>query len=113
MTQARCPYCGTEIEGTLALPLMSLRKKRILDAVTKAGRAGIKSDDLLVRMYGDDEWPTPGGPIVLRVQINYLNKILAPHGKRIRGIKGLGYFLISTREQESDDGKAIEETNVR
>lgn len=92
----KCPYCGQETEKALHLELKQ-RERRIYNAVLNAGDKGISPQDLLVRMYADDEWPTPGGPVVLRVQIHYLNNILKQYGQHIDGDKSHGYRLVSTK----------------
>jgi hypothetical protein len=67
---------------------------RIYDAVVAAGKAGVSSANLLAIFYGDKK-PPPGGPIVLRVNIHELNKVLADNNQRITGRQG--YRLASLK----------------
>lgn len=102
-----CPYCGGPLSGDAVLPKMSGRALRIYKTLVAAGPAGVKTPDLLVRMYAEEEWPTPGGNTVLRVQVHNLNKILASHGQHIvwhseYGRKDGGYRLISTEQEYND-----------
>lgn len=81
---------------------MRLRWQRIYEAVLGAGPEGISSDDLLVRMYADNEWPTPGGFVVLRVSICDMNKILKPYDQRIINAFRKRYKLINTKESKNE-----------
>lgn len=90
-----CPYCGEPLKGDIITPEMSARQKRIYYAVLEAGPSGIKTSDLVLRMYEDErEEPTAGGRIVLRVQINAMNKILKDFNQQIKGRQMKGYRLV-------------------
>lgn len=78
-----CPFCKEPMPAFTRIPLLHPRKQRIYNAVAGAGREGIDSEDLLVRMYADDEMPTPGGMQVLRVKIHEINKAIAVLNQRI------------------------------
>ena len=111
-----CPYCKHEITEEPALPPLRPRKRRIYQAVLEAGPAGISPEDLLVRMYGETEWPTPGGPQVMRVMICEMNKALEPYGQRIssrRPFKGCYklYSLPQPKGLKSNEAKAYSETD--
>lgn len=99
----KCPYCGQRMDKDIELPPMSARKIRVYKTVAAAGDKGIMSNDLLVRMYDDDEWPTPGGGVVLRVQVCELNKILAGYNQRIVGRRSNGYRL--TTLERANNGR--------
>lgn len=86
----------------IELPPMSARTLRVYKNVAAAGDKGIMPKDLLVRMYDDDEWPTPGGSTVLRVQICELNKVLAEYDQRIVGRRTAGYRLTSLKKDHND-----------
>ena len=77
---------------------MRPRMMRIYLAALNAGADGISSIELLARMYAEEEWPTPGGAVVLRVQIHELNKIIAPLHQRIVNWHRGKYRLVSTQE---------------
>lgn len=96
------------MSGIAPIPQMSVRMQRVYDAVAGAGPKGIPTNDLIARMYGHDEWPTPGGCVVIRVQVCYINKLIAPLNQRIVGKRGIGYRLISTKGERN--GTAIKET---
>lgn len=100
-----CPYCKAPLSGKAALPPMRMRWQRIYDAVLEAGPEGISTDDLLIKMYAENEWPTPGGFTVLRVSICDINKVLKPCGQRIINAFRKRYKLIGledkTYEEES------------
>lgn len=93
-----CPYCKRPMNQAMSFPPMRPRKQRIYQAVLEAGPRGIAPDDLLVRMYGDDEWPTPGGPAVLRVMICEMNKVLKSQGQRIMSVYRGRYSLVHLTE---------------
>ena len=100
-----CPYCKAPMEGEAALPRLSGRNLRVYRALVAGGPEGVDTDDLLVSMYDDDEFPTPGGPTVLRVQICDINKKIAPMNQRIVNWHRKRYRLTSV--QESKDGKTV------
>lgn len=89
-----CPYCKQPMNRAMSFPQMRPRKQRIYQAVLEAGPKGIAPDDLLVRMYGENEWPTPGGPAVLRVMICEMNKVLKGEGQRIKNVYRGRYSLV-------------------
>lgn len=93
-----CPYCKGPLSEEAALPPMRPRWKRIYDAVVAAGPNGISTEDLLVRMYADDEMPTPGGFTVLRVSICEINKVLRATGQKVINAYRGCYRLIATEE---------------
>lgn len=97
-----CPYCHNPIAGEMAAPPVSRRKRRIYNAVVSAGNAGIKAKDLLAHMYGGEQESTPGGPVVLRVMICEMNKVIAKIGQRISAIDG-SYFLFSKKGKKWHD----------
>ena len=90
----RCPYCGGELNGELALPPMSIRQKVIYDAVVNSGGSYVTTEAIKEKVYGETE-PPKGADIVMRVQIHGLNRILAPLNMRVRGYRGRGYKLVS------------------
>jgi hypothetical protein len=94
MMMSNCPYCGEPLKGDVLTPEMSLRQQRIYTAVLHAGPDGIPTKDLLLQMYNSKQAPTPGGGIVLRVQINKINELLHPVGQRIIGRQLKGYRLV-------------------
>ena len=98
-----CPYCKTELTGEATLPRMRSRMLRIYHAVLEAGPDGISPQDLLVRMYAEEEWPTPGGGTVLRVNIHELNKIIGPQQQRIINWHRGKYRLIHTEVQHDQE----------
>lgn len=98
-----CPYCKRPMTGDMAMPPMRPRWQRIYKATLEAGPSGIHPEDLLVRMYGDNEWPTPGGPTVLRVCIHGINRMIASYGQRIVGSPRKNYRLTSTKKDELDE----------
>lgn len=91
-----CPHCGSKLDREIVLPPMSLRRRRIYDAVAAAGEEGIPHENLLVAMYAEDEMPTQSGYGVLRVQIYELNKILHSFKRAIKG-KNKSYYLVKER----------------
>lgn len=93
-----CPYCKQPMSGEMSIPPMRPRMMRIYKATLEAGTHGITPEDLLVRMYDDGEWPTPGGPVVLRVQICEMNKILGTVDQRIVSAHRGRYRLMSLKE---------------
>lgn len=103
--KAKCPYCGGPINGEAALPPMSSRMLRVYRTIAAAGHKGIMPIDLIPRMYDEDEWPTPGGGVVLRVQICGINKLIAPLNQRIVGKRSTGYRLIRYRETTHEEEK--------
>ena len=97
-----CPYCKQPSASDIAnLPRMSARRFRVFRALLDAGSEGIARDDLLVRMYDTDEWPTPGGETVLRVHIHELNKILEPQRMFIEGRRMGNYRLVHLHEDNN------------
>lgn len=102
----KCPYCGGPLEKDPDLPVMRQRWMRIYKTAASAGPHGIPATDLLVRMYADEEWPTPGGNTVLRVQIHEINKRIAPYHQRIvsafdgPGKSNTRYYLRSIGESQ-------------
>lgn len=103
-----CPYCKQQMSGDVTLPFLRPRKMRIYRAVLESGPEGIATDDLLARMYAEDEWPTPGGYQVLRVMICEINKVL--NGQRIVNAFRGRYRLINLDDQDGKE-KAHPETN--
>lgn len=101
-----CPYCKQEMTGEVALPPLRPRWQRIYDALLQAGPQGMKPEDLQVRMYAEDEFPTPGGATVLRVSICDMNKKLRGFRQQIINWHRGCYRLVSTKEQESEEIKA-------
>lgn len=101
-----CPYCHNQTDEPAPPPLLRPRKMRVYHAVVQSGTDGITPEDLLVRMYADDEMPTPGGPQVLRVMISEMNKVLwqKPWRQRIsarNGNENLGrYYLFSVQQEQ-------------
>lgn len=100
-----CPYCKGEMDG-IELPRMSGRMLRIYTAVLESGTAGISPSDLLVRMYAEEEWPTPAGGGILRVQIHEINKRIAAIHQRITNWHRGNYRLVSTKVQQQPDRKS-------
>ena len=104
-----CPYCKQPIDSDIAnLPRMSARRFRIFKTLLDAGSEGMARDDLLVRMYDEDEWPTAGGETVLRVHIHELNKLLAPQRMYIEGRRMGNYRLVHVHG-EDDEAQAQKE----
>lgn len=98
-----CPYCNQPVAGLpLTIPVMRYRWRRVYLAVVKAGVEGIETEDLLVRMYADDEMPTAGGWTVLRGVVHGINKLIEPepYRQRITGWPRGRYRLVSLREVE-------------
>ena len=108
--KAICPYCKAPLTGEAALPRLTARHLRIYKALVAGGPEGVDTDELLVQMYDDDEFPTPGGPTVLRVQIHYINKKIASTGQRIMNWHRKKYRLVAI--EESENGKAAEEKKL-
>jgi hypothetical protein len=102
-----CPYCKAPLKGEATLPRLSGRNLRVYRALVAAGPEGIESDELLVQMYDDDEYPTPGGPTVLRVQIHDINRKIAGTKQRIINWHRKRYRLVSVKE--SRNGKTVKE----
>jgi DNA-binding winged helix-turn-helix (wHTH) protein len=106
-----CPYCKQPIDSEVAnLPRMSERRLRIFKTLLEAGPEGITRDDLLVRMYDEDEWPTPGGTTVLRVNIHEINRLIAPQNLYIEGRRMGGYRLVHL--EDGDEEKESEGEDV-
>lgn len=103
-----CPYCKQPLHGEMAIPPLKPRMKRIYKAMLEAGTEGITPEDLLVRMYDDGEWPTPGGPVVLRVQICEMNKALETIGQRIVSAHRGRYRLMHVETGDQENGSAQE-----
>lgn len=101
-----CPYCKQPMSLKPTVPPMRMRWQRIYQAVLEAGPDGISTDDLLVRMYADDEWPTPGGFTVLRVSICDINKRLEPYDQKIVNAFRKRYLLVNLKEQK--DAKKVQ-----
>jgi hypothetical protein len=104
---AKCPYCGGELlVDEPRLPRLTPRQYRIYQTLLNAGPNGMGNKDLAVRMLADEEWPTPGIMISLRVRIHELNKRIASMGQRVVSYKYGTYVL---KHLEDEDAKAIEE----
>ena len=99
----KCPYCNGEIDNEIEIPRMSARMERVYKAVLASGTGGISPQDLLVRMYAEEEWPTPGGGTVLRVQIHAINKKIASINQRITNWHRGNYRLVATKVQQERD----------
>jgi hypothetical protein len=95
---SKCPYCGEPLAGNDLIPPMNKRRRRLYDAVTRAGSKGITVRKLLPHMYTAEQQQTPFAWTVLRVQIHELNRTLIPISQRVKAING-SYFLFSTKEQ--------------
>ena len=52
--------------------------------------------DLLQQMYHDNQSPTPGGHVVLRVQVHEINKLLSEVRQKITAKPYGAYRLFST-----------------
>lgn len=100
-----CPYCKSNIKKEPEIPKMSARMLRVYKAVVEAGPDGIHPQDLLVKMYAEAEWPTPGGGTVLRVQIHEINKLIGVLQQRIVGCYFGNYRIITTKERV--DGQEV------
>lgn len=94
-----CPYCKGKISNEPELPRLSARMVRIYEAVLRAGTAGISPSDLLVRMYAEEEWPTPAGSGIMRVQIHEINKRIASINQRITNWHRGNYRLVQIKEE--------------
>jgi hypothetical protein len=90
------------MSGEMALPILRPRWMRIYRACLEAGADGISSEDLLVRMYADDEWPTPGGNTVMRVCIHEINQIIAERSERIINQFRGRYRLVHVEDQDAE-----------
>lgn len=95
-----CPYCKGPLPKSLDIPQMSQRQLRIYRAVCAAGRDGISPKDLIAAMY-DGQAPMPSAYGMLRVQIHYINRIIAGQQQRISAEVRGSYQLIG-REQWQD-----------
>jgi hypothetical protein len=103
-----CPYCKGKISDEPELPRLSARMARIYRAVAAAGEKGISPSDLLVRMYADEEWPTPAGAGIMRVQIHEINKRIQSINQHITNWHRGNYRLVQIKEevQQADDPQA-------
>ena len=90
---SRCPYCNQKLTGSLAIPSMSVRQRKIYDAVVSAGKDGISQGDLLHVMY--DKIIPPGGQVVMRVNVHEINKLIKELGQRIRCQRYGKYRLVA------------------
>jgi hypothetical protein len=93
---SKCPYCGSQIEGRMAMPRLSARQVRIYDAVAAAGPDGISAESLLKKMYNGEK-QTAGSNVVMRVTIHYMNARLTEIGQRVQGGIGGRYRLTSLK----------------
>lgn len=81
-----CPTCGQTLPPASELNgvVLSKTRKRIYELVRRAGKYGIISDDLFDLVYQDDPNGGPeNGKHVVSQHIYYMNRQLAPIGKKI------------------------------
>lgn len=95
----KCPYCGGRLAGNDLIPPMNKRRRRLYDAVAKAGSKGITIRKLLPHMYTAEQQQTPFAWAVLRVQIHELNRTIASLSQKIAAKDG-SYYLFSTKDQQ-------------
>ena len=85
-----CPTCRQVIAPTgLRLPRI---KQIIFETVRK--RPGLSAEQLRCAVWADDPSGGPEDRKVLHVHVNQLNRLLAPHGIRVRN-QGGGYRVRS------------------
>jgi len=91
----RCPTCGRNWPEQFGPHQLTLSENTIFSAVEAAGKRGIPSPDLLVKLYANRE---DGGPLFAKecmyVIIHRLNIKIASSGKRIerktkKGVTGI------------------------
>lgn len=93
----KCPYCGSPLDGNSIVSPTNKRRRRLYDAVAKAGSKGITVKKLLPHMYTAGQQQTPSAWAVLRVQIHELNRTIASLSQKIKAVDG-SYYLFSTEE---------------
>lgn len=94
-----CPFCKQGMDDVVDIPRMSARMERVYRAVVESGPAGIDPKNLLVKMYADEEWPTPGGGTVLRVVIHDINERISSINQRITNWHRGNYRLVKIKEE--------------
>lgn len=113
MTPPKCPYCGGELHGEAAIPPMSQRQLRIYKSVVAAGSEGIAMNDLIPRMYADNQWPTPGAWTVLRVQVHAINRLIGNLNQRISGNKRGAYRLVRINDEAQSQDESTSQSHHR
>jgi hypothetical protein len=94
-TTAVCPCCGARsIPRGLVLPPI---KRRIFDAVQR--RPGIGAEALRDRIWAADPNGGPEDRKVLHVHVHQLNRLLRPHGIRVRGSASGGYRVVNILDE--------------
>lgn len=85
---AVCECCGQTLPNKLDLRgvVLSYTKYKIVEAVHSAGKHGVRTDRLIMKVYGDD---VDGGPdnasVTIHVHICQINKKLTKVGLRVKG----------------------------
>lgn len=92
--RACCPQCGQLLLGVRAGVALGPFKSRIFDAVERAGRDGINSDDLFDLIYRD----RPSGREALKSNVHLINELLVSTDYRIRGSRGTEHVYRLVRE---------------
>jgi hypothetical protein len=88
VTVATCKCCGQTLPSSPILPdlVTGGKQRELIDAVWRAGRYGIKTEQLFQVLYQDDPEGGPGtGHRALHALICYTNRKLRPQGFIIYG----------------------------
>ena len=84
-----CPHCGQTLPPAFPDVHLTPQQARIYERVRKAGKWGIRSDDLIDWLYADREDGGPDSAVkVLHCQVSKMNKRLKPFGKAVRAPPG-------------------------
>jgi hypothetical protein len=83
----KCPYCGGKMVDPPVTEYMTLKQGAVYDAILRAGRVGIQTNELM------DVFFPKKSPNTLRSCIYYINQAIAP--MKIKG-RGKSYFLLGS-----------------
>jgi len=84
-----CPTCGQTLPPPCPDVRLTPQQARIFERVRKAGKWGIRTDDLVAWLFADREDGGPDTAVkVLHNQVFHLNKRLKLLGKVVRAPKG-------------------------
>lgn len=99
---SRCPHCGHPMaKGDKLDQLFVGKSRRIFEMVRKAGAAGIGTEAIHERLYGQDSRQPPDIKVIAVFISQRINKKLKPFGLKIRSRPGIGgepYRLLPIEE---------------
>lgn len=86
--------------NTLIAESLPRLQRRLFERVEQAGKEGIRAEQLMIALYGDDPQGGPESRNVIPVMVYYVNKKIAKHGLAIKGNRPFGFYrLMPTRSR--------------